>query len=367
MMPSFARFGNDLYTGRRSFDIVGHRRRWFTAAAMLVILSALVLGVRGLNLGIEFTGGSQFTISGTATAEEGPAHEVLDDVGTDHVARVTIVGDDTVQVQTEQLSDLETTDVAAELADAYGVPATDVTSSFVGPFWGQDVTTKALQSLVIFLVLVSAVMVLYFRRWTMAVAALVALLHDVVLTVGIYAAIGFEVTPATVIGFLTILGYSLYDTVVVFDKVRENTAGLTEQTRYSYAEGANLAVNQTLVRSINTSVVGVLPVAAILFIGAFLLGAGTLRDISLALFIGMIASTASSIFIATPLHVLLESRRPAVTEHTEKVQERREAVLAAASSGDVVGAAEPVGTGGLIAGGHRGQAAQPRRKRRSRG
>ncbi|UFU01572.1 protein translocase subunit SecF [Ruania suaedae] len=363
-MASFARFGNDLYTGQRSFDIVGHRRRWFIAAASLLILAALVLGLRGLNLGIEFTGGSQFTISGTQNPQEDLAHEVLDDVGSDQVARVTIVGGDTVQVQTGELTDLETTETAAELADAYGVPAEDVTSSFVGPFWGQDVTTKALQSLVIFLVLVSIVMALYFRRWTMAVGALVALMFDVILTVGVYAAIGFEVTPATVIGFLTILGYSLYDTVVVFDKVRENTASLSEQTRFTYAEGANLAVNQTLVRSINTSVVGVLPVAAILFIGALLLGAGTLRDIALALFIGMIASTASSIFLATPLHVLLESRRPTVLEHSEQVRERREGVLAAAAVGE---SAEPTGTGGLVAGGHQGQAAQPRRKRRTHG
>ncbi|SEE05532.1 protein translocase subunit SecF [Ruania alba] len=360
-MASFARFGNDLYTGKRSYDIVGHRRRWFTAAVILVLLSALVLGVRGLNAGIEFTGGSQFTVSGTSTPEEDLAHDVLSDVGTEHVARVTIVGGDTVQVQTERLSDIETTETAAQLADAYGVPTEDVTSSFVGPNWGQDVTAKALQSLIIFLVLVSVVMALYFRRWTMAVGALVALLHDVIFTVGIYAAIGFEVTPATVIGFLTILGYSLYDTVVVFDKVRENTAELDEQTRYTYAEGANLAVNQTLVRSINTSVVGVLPVAAILFIGALLLGAGTFRDIALALFIGMIASTASSIFIATPLHALLESRRPHILEHTAQVEARREAVVAQARERDEE--PELIGTGGLVAGAHQGQRAQPRRKR----
>ncbi|UFU04762.1 protein translocase subunit SecF [Ruania halotolerans] len=361
-MASFATFGNQLYTGSRSYDIVGHRRRWFTAAVVLVLLSILVLGVRGLNAGIEFSGGSEFTVSGTSTPEEDIAHEVLTGVDADQVARVSIVGGDSVRVQTEELTDTETTELAGLLAQAYDVAPEDVTSSFVGPAWGQDVTTKALQALVIFLILVSAVMALYFRRWTMAVAALVALLHDVVLTVGIYAAIGFEVTPATVIGFLTILGYSLYDTVVVFDKVRENTAELGEQTRYTYSEGANLAVNQTLVRSINTSVVGVLPVAAILFIGAFLLGAGTLRDIALALFIGMIASTASSIFIATPLHAFLESRRPPIAEHTQTVFARREAALEEAHAR---GEDEPVlaGTGGLVAGGHQGHEAQPRRKR----
>jgi preprotein translocase subunit SecF len=180
----------------------------------------------------------------------------------------------------------------------------------------------------------------------------------VILTMGIYALIGFEVTPASVIGFLTILGYSLYDTVVVFDKVRENTQHITEQTSYTYAEAANLAVNQTLVRSINTSVVGVLPVAAILFVGAFLLGAGTLRDIALALFVGMIASTASSIFIATPLEVALRQRKPAIAAHTAKVMALR------AQDGGSVGPPVTVTAGGRVAGQHLGHAAQPRRKPR---
>lgn len=356
-MPRFAEFGNDLYTGQRSYDIVGNRRRWFIAAGVVVAISLLLLLTRGLNPGIEFRGGSEFVVSGTSTPAEAPAQGALAAIGSDSVARVAIVGGSTVRVQTEELTNEQTIALQAELADAYDVPVTDVTSSFVGPTWGADVTRKAIQGLVTFVVLVTLVMAAYFRTWTMAVAAIVALLHDVVLTVGLYAGIGFEVSPATVIGFLTILGYSLYDTVVVFDKVRENTAHVTEQTRYTYAEAANLAVNQTLVRSINTSVVGVLPVASILFVGAILLGAGTLRDIALALFIGMIASTASSIFIATPLEVALRGRQPAIAAHTAKVIAVREEAGEPAHAPATVAA-------GMRAGYHRGQTAQPRRKSR---
>ena len=359
-MPSLARLGNDLYSGRRSFPIVRHRRRWFAIAAAVVVVSLALLLVRGLNPGIEFRGGSEFVVSGTENAVEGPARDVLEEVG-GQVPRVTIVGGDSVRVQTEELSSDETTALKPLLADAYDVPVENVTSSFVGPSWGADVTRKALQGLVTFLVLVTLVMAAYFRTWTMAVAAIVALLNDVLVTVGLYAGIGFEVTPASVIGFLTILGYSLYDTVVVFDKVRENTAGITDQTRITYGEAANLAVNQTIVRSVNTSIVGLLPVASILFVGALLLGAGTLRDIALALFIGMIASTASSIFIAAPLEVSLRERSAAIAGHTAAVLSRREQ----AAGGDGTTPA-PVPVGGRVAGVHLGNSALPRRRRRGR-
>jgi preprotein translocase subunit SecF len=203
-------------------------------------------------------------------------------------------------------------------------------------------------------------MAAYFRTWTMALAALVALLNDVIVTVGLYAGIGFEVTPASVIGFLTILGYSLYDTVVVFDKVRENTADITDQSRVTYAEASNLAVNQTIVRSINTSIVGLLPVASILFVGAFLLGAGTLRDIALALFIGMLASTLSSIFLAAPLEVTLRQRSPAIAAHTAKVLALR------AQAADAGGEPADVTVGGRVAGVHLGNAALPHRRKKRR-
>lgn len=218
---------------------------------------------------------------------------------------VTTVGLNGVRIQTEQLSDLESEEVRLALASAYGVDSSQVASSFIGANWGADITAKAIQGLIIFLILVTAMMALYFRTLKMSLAALIALLHDVVITIGVYGALGIEITPAAIIGLLTILGYSLYDTVVVFDKVRENTLEVEFSEKTTFASQVNLAVNQTMVRSINTSVVAVLPVAAILFIGAYLLGAGTLRDIALALFVGMIVGTFSSIFIASPVYVHL--------------------------------------------------------------
>lgn len=367
-MVNFAQFGNELYTGKRSFDIVGHRKRWFLMALGLILLSTLLLTVRGINPGIEFRGGSEFTVSGTQVHEQQPAHDALAQIDPERVARVSTVGNSAVRVQTEQLTDQQTSELRGLLATAYAVPEADVTSSFVGPTWGKDVTGKAVQGLVIFLILVTLVMALYFRHWKMAVAALVALIHDLIVTVGLYAGVGFEVTPATVIGFLTILGYSLYDTVVVFDKVRENTLGVQDQTRYTYAEAANLAVNQTFVRSINTSVVGILPVASILFVGAFLLGAGLLRDIALALFIGMIFSTLSSIFLATPLEVALRERDPDIAAHTAKVLELRERRVeeALASGQDREVVLTGPRAGGLTAGTHLGTKAQPKRRKAKR-
>ncbi len=226
-------------------------------------------------------------------------------------------------MQTEQLSQQQTDAVASALATGYSVPAGNVTDSFVGPSWGADVTSNALTGLGIFVLLAAVVLALYFRTWKMSVAALVALVHDVVITAGVYSLSGFEVTPATVIGFLTIIGYSLYDTVVVFDKIRENTVHVLSSGSKTFAEASNLAVNQTLVRSINTSVVALLPVASILFIGALLLGAGTLRDISLALFVGIIAGTYSSVFLAPPLYVQMREREPDIARQREKVLARR--------------------------------------------
>ena len=365
MAGRFAQLGNDLYAGRRSYNIVGQRKRFFLGAAALLLIAVVLLFARGLNTGIEFRGGSEFTVSNAATTSADPAQAALDEVAPGQVARVAIVGGSSVRVQTELLEGDSQKDMAAALAEAYGVDVGAVSASFVGPAWGADVTAKAIQGLVVFIVLVTIVMAIYFRTWSMALAALIALTNDLIVTVGLYAGIGFEVTPATVIGILTILGYSLYDTVVVFDKVRENTEHVLDQSRVTYAEASNLAVNQTIIRSINTSVVGVLPVAAILFVGAFLLGAGTLRDIALALFIGMIVSTASSIFLAAPLEVVLRLRRPKYAAHTAKVLAAR----AASSTSDVVitnADTVPVleRVTATTAGGHQGQAAQPRRKKR---
>ena len=317
-MANFTEFGNALYTGKRSVNIVGRRKLWYLIAVAAIAISVLGPILRGgFVFGIEFTGGSEYQVAQPESTGQALATEAVASV-TDVPARVSVVGGDSVRVQTEQLTSDESAEVRSALSDAYAVPLEDVTESFIGPSWGQDITGQALRALVVFLALAAVVMAAYFRTWKMSVAALVALLHDLVLTAGIYGITGFEVTPAAVIGFLTILGYSLYDTVVVFDKVRENTAEDGSESRRTFGESVNLAVNQTLVRSINTSVVAILPVASILFIGALLLGAGTLRDIALALFIGILVGTYSTIFIAAPLYAQLREGEDGVKKSDQR-------------------------------------------------
>ena len=362
--PSFSRWGNDLYTGKRSYDFVGKRRLWYTIAVVVVLLSIGAIVVRGgLNLSLEFVGGSEFRISGAgADASQALAVSTVQDVVGEVEVRANIIGGEDLRVQTSELSDdeagAEGTDLTVEvrnaLAEAYGVPVEDVSASFVGPTWGEQVSQRALISLLVFLGLVSLAIAAYFRTWTMAVAAIVALLHDLVVTVGVYAALGFQVSPASVIGFLTILGYSLYDTVVVFDKVRENTDDVLDTDNTTYAEAANLAVNQTLIRSINTSVVALLPVGSILFIGWALLGEGTLLDLALALFVGIAAGTYSSIFLATPMLVHLRSREPKVAAQARRVAAKRADKAAATGRRPatvVAGGATPADVGAVAPGG----------------
>jgi preprotein translocase subunit SecF len=308
-MSKLRELGNDLYSGRVSIDIVGRRKLWYVIALVLVVIAIVAPVARGgFNFGIEFRGGSEFRIDGVGSTSQQVARDAVQSVDPESQPIVTSVGVDSVRIQTEQLDDVTTEEIRIALASAYGVSSGSVTSSFIGANWGADVTSKAINGLIVFLLLVSVLMALYFRTFKMSVAALAALAHDVVITAGIYALTGFEVTPAAVIGLLTILGYSLYDTVVVFDKVRENTLDVEYSEVTTFASQVNLAVNQTLVRSVNTSVVAVLPVASILFIGAALLGVGTLRDIALALFIGIVVGTYSSIFIAAPVYVHLRER-----------------------------------------------------------
>ncbi|MCW4384323.1 protein translocase subunit SecF [Salinibacterium sp. SYSU T00001] len=324
-MANFTKFGNDLYTGRRSIDFVGRRRLWYVIAALVIVAAVVGPWLRGgFDFGIEFRGGSQFQVERSSELSQPVGEEAVTSVVDDAVPRVTVIGTDTVRVQTDTVTDDEAFEIRTALADAYGVPLDQVSYSYIGPTWGADITAQSIRALVVFLVLAGVVMALYFRTWKMSVAALAALAHDLILTAGVYGILGFEVTPAAVIGFLTILGYSLYDTVVVFDKVRENTAEDGEASPRTFAESVNLAVNQTLVRSINTSVVAVLPVAAILFIGSFVLGAGTLRDISLALFIGILAGAYSTIFIAAPVYSHLREREPAIAKQTERILEARQ-------------------------------------------
>ena len=320
---SLMSIGNDLYTGARSIDFIKRRRLWYLISAIAILLSIVVPVLRGgYHFGIEFTGGSEFTIAGAGTNQDRAIAAVQSVTGTEVQPRVSVVGADSIRVETAQLDPkggtAVTDRVTTALARAYDVPEGRVNPSFIGPTWGADITGSAVRALVIFLVLVALVMAVYFRTWKMAAAGLVALIHDLIITAGVYGIIGFEVTPAAVIGFLTILGYSLYDTVVVFDKIRENTASMGQSSTRTFAETVNLAVNQTLVRSINTSIVGLLPIASVLFIGTTLLGAGTLRDISLALFVGIIVGTYSTVFVAAPLYTDLRSSEPAI-----KLQARR--------------------------------------------
>jgi preprotein translocase subunit SecF len=317
-MSKLRQLGNDLYSGEKSFNIVGRRKMFYIVGIILVAVAILVPVVKGgFNFGIEFRGGSEFRIEGVANSSQQIAREAVQSVEPSSEPRITTVGLDSVRIQTEQLGDVASEEVRIALADAYGVPSGSVTSSFIGANWGADVTEKALIGLVVFLSLVTILMALYFRTLKMSLAALVALAHDIIITLGIYALVGFEITPAAVIGFLTILGYSLYDTVVVFDKVRENTQDVELSETKTFSSQVNLAINQTLIRSVNTSVVAVLPVGSILFIGAAILGAGTLRDIALALFIGIIAGTFSSVFIAGPLYVTLRERENRFTNKKE--------------------------------------------------
>ncbi|QWW20473.1 protein translocase subunit SecF [Schaalia sp. 19OD2882] len=353
-MMSFAQWGNALYAGDKSYPIVPNRKIFVGVSGAIVLLSFVLMAVLGIQRSIEFTGGSQFTVVGSAVTTQQIAVDAVKGTGLASEVKVSNVGTDGIRVQTESLSSADTATVRDALAKAYEVPATDIQSSSIGPSWGKDVTWKAAQSLVIFLTLVAALMAVYFRSWTMAASAIIALVHDIVVTVGFFSLLHVEISPATVIGFLTILGYSLYDTVVVFDKVRELTRDIDEQKRYTFAELVNLAVNQTMVRSINTSVVALLPVGAILVIGSLLLGAGTLTDISLALFIGMIAGTYSSIFIASPLLVIFEEMRGRRRAHDELVAAER------TRHGHTTD--EPVRVAPVVPGRRLGNENQPKRK-----
>ncbi|HEX5015955.1 MAG TPA: protein translocase subunit SecF [Actinomycetes bacterium] len=351
-MSRLSAFTSGLYSGEISFDFVGRRKLWYIVSTVLLLLSLTAVVVNGLKFGVEFSGGAVFSIP----SEECTVEEARDAAAAEVPLGEPIVTELTgqtrqVRVQTVDLTPAETGAVSTALAEACEVPLEDVSTQVIGPSWGEQITNKALTGLAVFLVLIVFYLSITFE-WRMAVGALVALFHDVFITVGIYALVGFEVTPATVIGVLTILGYSLYDTVVVFDKVKENTRGLQATSRMTYSEAANLAVNQTLVRSINTSVVGLLPVASLLFVGAYVLGAGTLKDLALALFVGIAVGTYSSICVATPVVAQLKEREPAMQALNKRVQARRAAGresaprgTAAADRGATVAAGEPPGPG----------------------
>jgi preprotein translocase subunit SecF len=326
-MSKFGQLGHRLYTGEISYDFIARRRRWYLISASLLAISLIALLGRGLVFGIEFKGGADFRANTTVTAQSvDRMRTALENSGVPDLAEATIntIGSDQIRVQTRTLDPTnEVPKVRQTIATEVGTAPDQVAYSLIGASWGGQITERALIALAVFLALVGLVIWGYFRNGKMSAAALIALVHDLVLTVGIYALVGFTVTPATLIGVLTILGYSLYDTVVVFDKVRENVRDIRSNTTKTYSEAANLAVNQVMIRSINTTIIGVLPVSALLFAGAVILGEGPLKDLALALFVGMISGAYSSIFIATPLLAQFKEREPDMQKLASRVAARR--------------------------------------------
>jgi len=355
-MSSIKGLGGRLYTGETSFNIVGNAKRWYIVSALFTLLSIGALALQGLHLGIEFKGGSAYTFtSTTATVEQ--ARTAVEGSGISSELIVQKVGDTKIRVQTGSLTNAQSDAVESVIVSTFGVSAESIDTQIIGPSWGKEITKKALYGLIAFLIVIMLFLAMTFEP-KMAIAAIIAVIHDVFITVGIYALVGFDVTPATVIGFLTILGYSLYDTVVVFDKVRENTRSITSTSKQTFTQATNLAVNQTLVRSINTSVIALIPVGSILFVGAGLLGAGTLKDLSLALFIGMIVGAYSSIFIAPPVLAQLREKEPAMIALAKRVNARGATVVnSVATSGSVQVATAAVTD-------RRGPRNQPKRKGR---
>jgi preprotein translocase subunit SecF len=299
----------DVIHERTSFDFVGRSWRWALLSGTVIVVCLLSLASRGLNLGIDFEGGTswQVPVEGKDPSV-GDVRDVLEPLGLAD-SKVLVLGGDSVRVQAEELSPTKQDQVTRALARYSGIDPSEVSVSTVGPTWGDRVSEKALRALVIFFVVIA--LYLWFRfEWKMAVAALVAVVHDIIVTAGVYSITGFEVTPATVVAFLTILGFSLYDTVVVFDKVKENAATLGTVRGDSYSLMVNRSMNQVLMRSLNTSFVALLPVASLLVVGSWLFGAVTLRDFALALFVGLLTGAYSSIFIATPILAWLKEREP---------------------------------------------------------
>jgi preprotein translocase subunit SecF len=325
----FSGLGHRLYNGEAGLNIVGNSRLIYKITAVLILLCLLSIALRGFNFGIDFEGGSSFRLPGTEQ-QLNEVRQAAEDAGAE-VATAQVVGGNTVLLRTGALDQDTERGVVDAIATAAGVQPGEVSPETVSADWGRDITDQALIALVVFLVAVVAFLALRFEP-KMAIGAMVALLHDIIVTAGIYSLIGFEVTPSTVIGFLTILGFSLYDTVVVFDKVDENTKGLERSARMTWSEAANLAINQTLMRSINTSVIALLPVAGLLFVGAGLLGVGTLKDLALVLFVGLAAGTYSSIVLATPVVADLKEREPEVQALRRRVLARRAAAARSAGS-----------------------------------
>ncbi|WP_067468701.1 protein translocase subunit SecF [Actinomadura macra] len=328
-----------IYRGEISADIVGKPKIWYSISGLLLALSIAGLLIQGLNIGVEFKGGSVFTFKASGHSIEQVRGAVTG--GGAHQAIVQKAGADW-RVTTESLTSAQVTEVKQNVTKQLQVPADKVSTQVVGASWGGEIQKKAWQALIVFMILIIGYLSVAFE-WRMALAAVVALVHDLVITAGVYAWSGFEVTPATLLGFLTILGYSLYDAVVVFDMIKEVTKPLGPTSKTTYSEAANQALSNTLVRSLNTSLVAILPVGAILFIGTTLFGAGTLKDLSLALFVGMIIGTYSSLCVATPLLVQLKEREPKYKEIRANIARRESSAKRQAKAAKVKAATGPSG------------------------
>jgi preprotein translocase subunit SecF len=313
----------DIYHERTHFDFVGRSWLWALISGTAVLVSAAALLLAGLNLGIDFNGGTQwqFTVHGRS-ASASDVRSALKGTGASD-PKILILGNSGVRVQTSERKGSQQAAVTAALARYARTTNSDVSVTDVGPTWGDTVSHKAIVALIVFFALISVYLTARFE-WKMALAALIAVVHDIVITVGVYAITGFEVTPATVVAFLTILGFSLYDTVVVFDKIRENTPSLGTERGDTYSAMVNRSMNAVLMRSINTSFVALLPVASLLIVGSGILGAVTLRDFALALFVGLLSGAYSSIFVATPILAWLKEREP----RNRSIRERSAAQLA---------------------------------------
>ncbi len=324
-MASLGGIGGRLYRGEVSVEFVARQRLWYTISGAILVISVAALLVFGLNFSVDFKGGSvyQFAAGSSSISQ---VRQTISGAGGGSDAIVQKItplggGGPKWQVQTHQLTVKQQNSVQSAISHKFGVSQNAINVTSIGASWGSQISQKAAEALIAFLVVIVIYLSIAFE-WKMAVAALIALAHDIVITVGVYALARFQVSPASVIGLLTILGYSLYDTVVVFDKVRENTAGLLASSRSTYSQAANQALNQTLVRSINTSLIALLPVASILFVGAGFLGAGELKDLALVLFVGMLSGTYSSICIATPVLADLKEREPQYKALAKRVQLR---------------------------------------------
>ena len=331
-MSKLGTLGARLHHGEIGYDFIKNRKIWYGISVLVTITAIVGLAVRGLHMGIEFQGGAVFTTPKNMSVSVATAERYAEDAS-GHDAIVQKLGDGSMRIQVAGIDTGASDRIKDTLAQDLEVDAEQINAELVGPSWGEQIANKAWQGLGIFMVLMVIYLAIAFE-WRMAVAAFIALIHDITITVGIYALVGFEVTPGTVIGLLTILGYSLYDTVVVFDSLKEQTKDITKQTRWTYSEVANRSINSTLVRSVNTTVVALLPVAGLLFIGGGVLGAGMLNDISLSLFVGLAAGAYSSIFIATPLVADLKERDPAMKALKKRVLAKRAAAAAKGESPD---------------------------------